>query len=172
MKVGLFYGTTTGTTEMAAESIKEKLGSLLSTYTYITENAANDMAECDVLILGIPTWDIGEMQSDWWAFLPKLESMDFSGKRIALFGLGDQFGYPGTFLDAMGDLWKKIEERGGELIGQWPTEGYEFSSPKPVANGKFVGLALDPVNQDDKTEDRIRAWVEQLKSELHVEAAA
>ena len=32
-------------------------------------------------------------------------------------------------------------------------------------DGKFCGLALDEDNEDDKTEGRIKAWVEQLKGE-------
>jgi flavodoxin I len=166
MNLGLFFGTTTGFTEMAAQSVRALLGNSLSLYKNIGESTPEDLASCDNLILAIPTWDVGQLQSDWWAFFPKLDSIDFHGKKIAFVGIGDQYDYPDTFLDAMGDLWKKIEERGGQLVGQWPTEGYDFSSPKPVVNGKFIGLALDPVNQDEMTADRIKNWVEQLQSEL------
>jgi flavodoxin I len=166
MNLGLFFGTTTGFTEMAAQSVRALLGNSLSLYKNIGESTPEDLASCDNLILAIPTWDVGQLQSDWWAFFPKLDSIDFHGKKIAFVGIGDQYGYPDTFLDAMGDLWKKIEERGGQLVGQWPTEGYDFSSPKPVVNGKFIGLALDPVNQDEMTADRIKNWGERLQSEL------
>lgn len=172
MKLGLFYGSTTGTTESAAEGIRFLLKDVLSVYKNINAASPEDLASCDALILGVPTWDVGEMQSDWWAFFPKLETIDFHGKKVAIFGLGDQYGYPATFLDAMGDLWKKIEERGGKLVGQWPVEGYDFSSPKPVLNGKFIGLALDPVNQGEMTDERTRKWVDQLKAELHLGSMA
>ena len=33
------------------------------------------------------------------------------------------------------------------------------------SGGKFVGLALDEVNEDDKTDGRIDAWAAQLKNE-------
>lgn len=172
MKIGVIYGTTTGTTEEAAESIRGALGLPLHLYKNINTASIEDFSACDVLILGIPTWDVGEPQSDWWAFFPKLDSIDFHGKKIAIFGLGDQYGYPGTFLDAMGDLWTRIKARGGELIGQWPTEGYDFSSAKPVLDGKLIGLGLDPVNQAELTDDRIKKWVAQLKSNLHAEVAS
>ena len=32
-----------------------------------------------------------------------------------------------------------------------------------VVDGKFVGLALDNDNQEDQTESRIDAWIEQIK---------
>ena len=172
MKLGLFFGTTTGFTEMAAQSVRALLGNSLSLYKNIGESTPEDLVSCDNLILAIPTWDVGQLQSDWWAFFPKLDSIDFHGKKVAFIGIGDQYGYPDTFLDAMGDLWKKIEVRGGQLVGQWPTEGYDFSSPKPVVNGKFIGLALDPVNQDEMTTDRIKKWVEQLQSELQLGTVA
>lgn len=172
MKLGLFYGTTTGFTEIAAETIRDLLGDSLSVYKNISESSPQDLAACDNLILGIPTWDVGQLQSDWWAFYSKLDEIDFHGKKVAVFGLGDQYGYPDTYQDAMGDLWKKIEERGGELIGQWPVDGYEFTSKKPILNEKFIGLALDPVNQGDLSDERIKKWVEQLKSELHIQALA
>ena len=172
MKLGLFYGTTTGFTETYAEAIRALLGKSLTVYKNISESTPEDLASCDNLILGIPTWDVGQLQSDWWAFFPKLDSIDFHGKKVAFFGVGDQYGYPETFLDAMGDLWKKIEERGGQLICQWPTDGYDFTGSKPVANGKFIGLALDPVNQEELSKERIEKWVDQLNSELQLNAAA
>ena len=43
--------------------------------------------------------------------------------------MGDQAGYPDNFLDAMGQLWKVVKELGSpELVGIWPTEGYEFDA--------------------------------------------
>ena len=63
-----------------------------------------DFAQYDKVILGIPTWDFGQIQSDWEEFWDDIAAVDFSGKQVALFGLGDQFGYGDYFLDAMGML--------------------------------------------------------------------
>ncbi|EAH9105226.1 flavodoxin, partial [Campylobacter jejuni] len=43
------------------------------------------------------------------------------------------------------------------------TDGYTFEASDAVVDGKFVGLALDNDNQEDQTESRIDAWVEQIK---------
>lgn len=63
----------------------------------------------------------------------------------------------------MGLLEAKISALGGETVGQWPTDGYDFDESKAVKHGKFVGLALDEENQSDLTRSRIKTWVSQLK---------
>ena len=92
--------------------------------------------------------------------------MDFSGKTIAIYGLGDQVGYPDEFLDAMGELHEFFTERGAKLVGSWPTDGYEFEQSAAVIDDKFVGLALDLDNQAGLTEDRLNAWLSQIAPEF------
>lgn len=107
------------------------------------------------------------IQDDWETFYDnELDSIDFSGKKVAYFGEGDQDGYADSFQDAMGMLEEKIAELGGETAGYWSTEGYSFSESKAVRDGKFVGLALDEDNQSELTEERIKRWVAQLKQEF------
>ncbi len=66
----------------------------------------------------------------------------------------------------MGILEEKISELGGETVGYWSTDGYEFTDSKAVRDGKFVGLALDEDNQSQLTNERIKAWVSQLKQKF------
>ncbi|MCW8328340.1 flavodoxin FldA [Photobacterium sp. SDRW27] len=157
--IGIFFASDTGNTEKVAEKIAAQL-----------ELEVNDIAGCsnevfddfNLLILGTPTANYGEMQPDWDCFVPELEDADLSGKKIALFGLGDQVDYPDSFQDAMGDLAELIIEAGGELVGQWPTDGYEFNDSRAVKDGKFVGLALDEDRQPELTDDRIATWLNTL----------
>ena len=72
----------------------------------------------------------------------------------------------------MGILEEKISEQGGETVGYWSTEGYDFTESKAVRDGQFVGLALDEDNQSDLTEARIQAWVAQLKQEFGIQTEA
>lgn len=90
------------------------------------------------------------------------------GKIVALYGMGDQLGYGEWFLDALGMLHDKLATKGVKFVGYWPTEGYEFTSPKPViADGQlFVGLALDETNQYDLSDERIQSWCEQILGEM------
>ena len=164
--IGLFYGTQTGKTESIAEMIRDEFGA--------GEIDMHDMSQTDVsdfdgytkLIIASPTWDVGELQSDWDAFFPELDSMDFKGKTIAYFGTGDQMGYADNFMDAVGILEAKISARGGKTIGYWSTEGYEHTESKAEKDGKFVGLAIDEDNQSDLTEARVKTWVTQIKREF------
>lgn len=167
-KIGLFYGTQTSNTQTAAELIqKEFSGDSVVTLQDISQTEPGDFADYQYIIIACPTWNVGELQSDWESFYDdQLDNIDFSGKKVAYFGEGDQIGYPDTFQDAMGILEEKITELGGETVGYWSTEGYEFSDSKALRDGKFVGLALDEDNQSELTEERIKTWVAQLKTEF------
>jgi flavodoxin I len=96
------------------------------------------------------------------------DSIDFNGKKVAYFGCGDQIGYADNFQDAMGILEEKISGLGGQTVGQTSIAGYEHSESKAVRGDQFCGLAIDEDNQSDLTDDRIRAWVNQLRSTFGV----
>ena len=167
-KIGLFYGTQTGNTQAAAELIQTQFGGDgVVDLNDMAEVDADDFAGYEYIIIGCPTWDIGGLQADWEGFYDDdLESIDFNGKKVAYFAPGDQVGYADNFQDAIGILEEKITALGGTTVGQWPTEGYDFTESKAVKNGKFVGLALDDDNQSELTESRIEQWVAQLKPEF------
>ena len=165
-KIGLFFGTQTGNTETIAEQIQTALGGdSVVTLHEVVDASASDFETYDCLIIGCPTWNIGEMQSDWDAFYENdLDEVNFSGKKVAYFGPGDQVGYSENFQDAMGLLEDKISKLGGETVGHWPTDGYDHEASKAVKEGRFVGLALDEDNQPELTEERIQTWTTQLKN--------
>lgn len=167
-KIGLFYGTQTGNTESAAEEIQKIFGSELVDLHDVANAEASDLVGYDCLIIGCSTWNIGELQADWEGLFPELDDVDFSGKKVAYFGCGDQVGYADNFLDAIGILEEKITERGGKTVVYWSTEGYDFDESKAVRNGKFVGLALDDTNQSQLTEQRLKKWVTLLRAEFGV----
>lgn len=168
--VGLYYGSTTGTTEIVAEKIQAawqaQQGSSFP-LTNISDLAApEDLLAFDHLILGVPTWNIGKLQDDWAIFLPHMDEMDLTGKRVALFGVGDQYGYPENFQDALGILGDKLRERGALLVGLWDVDGYEFDYSAGVENGRFLGLAIDERNQPELTEPRIQQWIAATSKEF------
>jgi flavodoxin I len=167
-KIGLFFGSNTGKTRKVAKMIKKKYDDeLVAAPLNVNRTTAEEFSSYDFLLLGTPTLGDGELpglSSDcdaesWEEFLPQIEDIDFSGKTIAIFGLGDQVGYPDEFLDAMGELHSFFNERGATLIGAWPNEGYEFEHSEAIIDGKFVGLALDLDNQSGLTEERLNAWL-------------
>ncbi len=165
-EIALFYGTYTGVTKIIAEKIANALGKDKIDLFDISEGG-EQMADYQKLIIGTSTWSIGELQEDWDAFMPKLQTMNFSGKTVALFGTGDQIGYPDTFLDGMGMLYETFQFRGAKFVGFWPTAGYDFTSPLPLLDeNHFVGLAIDEDNQPELTDERIAKWVEMIRPEF------
>jgi flavodoxin II len=171
-KIGLFYGSSTCYTEMAAEKIAEALNGLAGTELICLHNIASDsiqlMADYQYLVLGIPTWDYGELQEDWESNWEAIDSLDFSGKQVAIYGLGDQIGYPEWFQDALGYLWVKMVNLGANTVGAWPNRGYSFEQSKALTeDGQFfVGLPLDDENQFELTDNYIAKWSQQILREF------
>lgn len=166
--VGLFYGSSLGNTETVAEKIRDQLSDHDVQMHDIAAVDKNSFDEYDYLILGIPTWDYGQIQSDWDEFWQELGAVDFSGKLVALFGLGDQFGYADYFLDAMGMLHDVVIDQGGAVVGYWPVAGYDFEASKALTQNEkeFVGLAIDEDQQPELTDERVNQWVEQIIDEF------
>jgi flavodoxin I len=166
MTIGIYFGSTTGNTGDLAQMIFEQLGDLASEPVDIESLTPSDLLGHDTILLGIPTWNVGQLQKDWEEFGPQLAGHDLSGKVIGLFGCGDQAGYPDTFGDAFGLLWDMLEPRGAKLIGRWPTDGYQFDGSLGVRDGMFLGLLCDPENQPELTKDRVTGWTRRIREEL------
>jgi flavodoxin I len=170
-KVGIFFGTDTGNTRRIAKDIATTLGSAVADKPVNIRNASvDDLLRYSVLILGSPTYgdgelpglDFGTSTESWAEFLPKLEGYDFSGKTVALYGLGNQKGYPDDFVSALYYLHDQFSRCGATLIGLWSIEGYKFKHSKAVVDDHFLGLALDQENQKELSKDRLEAWLADL----------
>lgn len=158
MKTGIFYGSTTGTTEMVAE----KVGALLG--ADVMPAAEIDKVEnYDFVIFATSTWGMGDLQDDWFGALETLAGKNLSGKKVALIGVGDQASFGDTFVDGMGTIYEEIKDKGITLVGKTSVDGYDFSSSKAVIDGEFAGLVIDENNQSELTEERITAWVEKVR---------
>ncbi len=169
-KIGLFYGTDTGNTETVSKRIKElidtQLGGDVVDVIEIYKKEPEAFGPYKYVIVGMPTWYDGELQGDWETFLPKFEKIDFTDKKLAFFGLGDQYGYSFYFCDALGIFYTMAVKNGAEIAGRWPTDGYEYDACKAEIDGSLVGLCLDIDNQDDMTESRLSKWVPQVLKEF------
>ncbi len=165
--VGLFFGSDTGNTEAVAKMIQKQLSKKLVHVQDIAKSSKEDLENFDLLILGIPTWYYGEAQCDWDDFFPELEDIDFSTKLVAIFGCGDQEDYAEYFCDAMGNIRDIAEEKGGTVLGHWPTAGYEFEASKALVDEEtFVGLCIDEDRQPELTDERVTKWVNQIYDEM------
>lgn len=160
MRIGVYYATTSGNTEVITEQIIEFLGKETVTANDIEETGFAGYDEYDILLFGAPTWDYGHLQSDWDACWSEFKSLDLTGKYVGLYGLGDQYGYPEWYLDAMGMIHDIAVENGAVILGHWVNTGYNFEKSKALTKDEshFVGLALDEESQPLETPKRIQQW--------------
>ena len=171
-KVGIFFGSDTGNTRKVAKAIHKALGDIADKPVNINKASVDDLLAYDVLILGSPTYADGELpgltagnqNESWEEFLPTLAGADFSGKTVALFGLGDQVGYAANFVDAIGIIYDAFSDVGASFIGYTANEGYDFERSKALFDDQFVGLVLDEDNQKDLTDSRLEAWLAAISS--------
>lgn len=172
-KIGIFFGTDSGTTRLIAKkiakNIKRRLGDeVVPKPLNINRIDVEQMLDYKALILGTPTYGEGLLpglvsdnsEASWTDFLPSIEGKDLSGTRIALYGLGDQETYPDHFVDGIRLLYDLLSQAGAELVGGCSTEGYQFNHSRSVVDGRFVGLALDQHLQHLLTDERIDNWLD------------
>ncbi|MDR2287412.1 MAG: flavodoxin [Prevotellaceae bacterium] len=160
-KTGIFYGSSTGTTEKVAGIIAGKLGISASDVHNIESNGG-DLLTYNFLIFGSSSTGIGDLQYFWEKYLDILKSTDLRGKTVALFCCGDSYTYSDSFCGAMRKIYDAIKDKGCEIIGSVSTDGYETGDTDAVVDGKFVGLAIDNDNEEDKTPERIDSWVKSI----------
>jgi len=174
--IQLFYGSDTNKTHRVVQEVMlplfEEHGVAICDKV-VGELKPEDWTDNEFFIIGVPTWYYGELQSDWQAYFEELKTVDFTGKTIAIFGLGDQWGYDEWFIDGVGILAEVLIQNGATMIAPWPTEGYDFTASKALnSEGEFYGLALDEDNQYDLTDERCKKWIERVINELNVSATA
>ena len=174
MKIAVVWGSTTGNTETAAEKLQEILGERISVCCNVDDLTAEEMLTYDVVLIGVSTWDIGELQYDWPERVKDMADHDWSKVTFGFFGCGDAYHYEDTFVDAFGIIWETLEPRGAKLIGTWPVDGYEFTDSRSLCNDRkhFLGLPLDDDNEAELTDQRLQSWAEQLQRELDAMTAA
>jgi flavodoxin I len=160
-KTGIFYGSSTGTTEKVAEIIAERLG-IPSNDVHNIESNDGDLSEYDFLIFGSSSTGIGDLQYFWENYLDTLQSADLSGKTVALFCCGDSYTYSDSFCGAMRKIYDAIKDKGCNITGNVSSDGYEADDTDAVIDGKFVGLAIDNDNEEDKTSERIDSWIKSI----------
>lgn len=165
-KTGIFYGSTTGNTESVAEKIAQELGIGKEDVHNVADTQPNAVQPYEVLLLGCSTWGVGEMQDDWNDFLFKLKDMDLKGKTVALFGCGDGISFGSSFCDALGLIYKELQHTGCSFTGAVEPDGYSYDGSEALIDGKFVGLPIDENNEPEKTDERVKNWISQLKQEF------
>lgn len=165
MKIGIFYGSTSGNSEAIAEELafylkKEDITS------YNVANGIENIVDYKNIILITPTYGVGELQKDWELVKEAFKNIDFSDKIVALIGLGNQFAFGESFIGAIRILYDIILKNNGKIVGFTSPDGYLFKESEAIINDQFVGLALDETNQGNKTPERIERWLKNIIPEF------
>ena len=165
-KIGIFYGSTTGSTAEVADKIAKDLGVASADVHNVAETAPSAVEPYEVLLLGSSTWGDGELQDDMVDFLTGLEALSLAGKEVAVFGCGDE-NMSDTFCNAVGIIYDKLQKTGAKFIGDFNTEGYTYDKSDSVKpDGVAVGLLIDETNHPELTDGKIAAWTAELKSQM------
>jgi len=174
-KIGIFFGTDTGSTRLVAKKIYSLLGEELADKPKnINRTSVAELLQYDGLILGTPSYGVGDLpgqavgciESNWQEFVPHLDGADLTGKRVALFGLGNQERYASRFASSLIQLYRVFYGYGADIIGPWSTEGYQFEHSDAIIDNRFVGLVLDQRMQPFLTEERLKTWLAQITPQL------
>lgn len=165
-EIGIFYSFRSVKTGQQIKKIIKHLGDTPVKKVDIDVATKDDFMQFSNYILAVPTWFDGELPNYWDEFMPSIEDVKLDRKYFAIFGGGDQKGYPENFVDGVGIMAEILEEQGGNIVGFTSTEGYEFEGSRAQRGDQFVGLALDIENQAALSEERIEKWVEALKNEF------
>ena len=168
-KIPIIYWPKKGNVELNAQRIQDQFGKATSLLVPLKDTDSGIFSQHDLLIFGCSTvgadsWQDAYIGNPWTIFFKEMDAkkIDLTGKKIALFGLGDQILYPDHFVDQLYVLKREFTGRGAEIVGKWATEEYEHTESRSDEDGFFVGLALDEHNQDDMSEERVQEWVKGL----------
>jgi flavodoxin I len=167
-KIGIFYGPLGGSTEKVAKKVVAALGFDNAELISVKTAKAADVEKYENIIFGMSTigketWQADKSANDWDVFLPELEKINYNNKVIAMFGLGDQITYGLHFVDALGIVGEKIIQNGGKIVGQVPTEGYDFRESQGVKDGMFLGLPINEDFEPELTDLRVNKWIKSIK---------
>ncbi|MEN9502539.1 MAG: hypothetical protein RI964_1824 [Pseudomonadota bacterium] len=173
-KIGIFFGTDSGTTRLMAKKMAKLLGDVAAKPVNVNRCTPEALLQYDALILGTPSYGVDQLpgkstkiaDGSWEEFMPQLQGVNLSGKTIALYGLGDQEKYPDRFAHSLIHIYHWCVANGAEVVGQWSTEGYAFEHSPSVVDGQFVGLIIDQRSQSLLTDARLSAWIEAIKPAL------
>ncbi|MEA1874502.1 MAG: flavodoxin domain-containing protein [Bacteroidota bacterium] len=169
-KIAIVYWPLQGNVSKATKKIHALISDKADLFD-LASFGSREIQQYDYFIVGSSTvgadaWQNTNTKDKWLPFFKQMESEGISmkGKKVALFGLGDQVLYPDHFVDGMAILKNEFEKLGATIHGEWSSEEYEHTGSEAEKNDKFFGLALDEDNQEDKTEPRAKAWLKQLEN--------
>lgn len=171
-KIALFFSPEGGNVDESGDQIVTRFNNDEITKISINKVTKETLSEYDNWIVGGSTvgshvWEDADDTNKWNDFFKLLDEVDTNDKVVTFFGLGDQVLYPHHFVDGLGVFQEEFEKRNIKIVGQWPSEGYDFFDSEGIKDGYFFGLALDQDQQSELSDERIDQWLEIIKKEFN-----
>jgi flavodoxin I len=167
----LTYAPQGGYTEQAAYEIAQKITFAHCTILPGSKLTQKELESYSRIIIGIATlgndsWNSGRQDPDTVHLQKMITQVDFTNKKIALFGLGNAVLYPSHFIDEVGIFEEHLQSKHATIIGYTPISEYTFKDSKAIRGEYLCGLALDYDTEMHAAQSRISSWVTQLEKEL------
>ncbi|MCF8368997.1 MAG: flavodoxin domain-containing protein [Bacteroidales bacterium] len=171
-KVLLVFWPREGNVEVVADKMLSRFNNSMIKKITVTDVTVNDLKAYDNWIVGGSTvgshvWEDADDSNKWFEFFKLLDTVDLKNKVVAFYGLGDQILYPHHFVDGLGVFQEEFEKREVKIIGQTPTEAYNFEDSDGQRDGLFYGLALNEDHEAELTDERLDRWFEQIKKDFN-----
>ena len=154
-KIGIFYGSTTGTTLEVAQEIAKCLDVKPEDVHDVASVSPSSVAGYDMVILGASTWGAGDLQEDMATFIDGLQALDLENKEVAIFGCGDE-SMSDTFCNSVGEIYHRLHDTHAMFIAPFNNDGYNYQHSDSNVHGLIVGLCIDNVNHPEMTSDRVK----------------
>lgn len=164
-KIGIFYGSTTGTTLEVAQEIAKCLNVKPEDVHDVASASPSVVGDYEMLILGASTWGAGDLQEDMATFIDGLQALDLENKEVAIFGCGDE-SMSDTFCNSVGEIYHRLHDTHAMFIAPFNNDGYNYRHSESNVHGLIVGLCIDNVNHPEMTSERVKAWCDVIKEEI------
>lgn len=162
--VGIFFGTTGGKTKEVVDIVASQLG---DAQVFDVADGIDAIELFDNIILASPTYGMGELQDDWAGVIDELADIDFSGKTVALIGVGDAAIFGANYVESMKHFYDAVEPKGAKIVGFTSTDDYDFEASEAIVDDKFMGLPIDASFDEDEISSKVESWLERVKEELN-----
>lgn len=171
-KILILFWPKGGNVHNCAQLIFDKLDTSEADLVHLPDFNTESFGQYDLIIVGGSTvgadnWTDASGNDQWGPFFVRMQQAGISlqGKKVALFGLGNQVLYPDHFVNSMRFLHDELKQFGPDFIGKWPAEGYSFNDSDALVGSDFLGLALDEDSEGHLSEQRVENWLAQILEE-------
>ena len=117
-KTVVFYGSSTGNTQTVANWVGEALSAAGVETGLLGVAKAGSSKISDLVVMGPSTWGVGEIQEGFTAFYDSMTAAGFGGKRVAVFGFGDNGMFPDNFCEAVDMIEQKARECDAVMVAE------------------------------------------------------